>query len=134
GGGVSYLIPKYKDEIKKVSMSAADVAECAGLDPSIDGKSRREDQKNLIATAKSKGFTFVCKGDQLNKVEITPQTKVLGLFSSSVFPMIEERRKIASIPTLEALTKKSLEILDRKPKGFFIMIEGGLIDFAGHDN
>lgn len=133
-GGTAYLIPQYKDEIKKEPLKVSEIAECAGLDPSIDGKSKRQDQKNLIATAKSKGFQFVCKAEQLDKIERGPSSKVLGLFSSSVFPMIQERRKIASIPSLAELTKKSLELLDKKPNGFFLMVEGGLIDYAGHDN
>lgn len=133
-GGVAYLIPQFKDEIKKEPMKASDIAECADLDPAIDGKSKREDQKNLIATAKSKGFTFVCKAEQLEQIDLTPDVKILGLFGASVLPMIQERRKIASIPTLARLTKKSLDILDRKKNGFFLMVEGGLIDYAGHDN
>lgn len=133
-GGLAFLIPQYKDEIKKEPMKAGDIAECQGIDATIDGKSRRQDQKNLIAVAKGKGFQFVCSQDQLNKVDRSAEAKVLGLFSASVFPMIQERRKIPSIPDLAELTRKALDLLDRKPNGFFLMVEGGLIDYAGHDN
>ncbi len=133
-GGVAFLIPQYKDEIKKEPMKASDIAECAGLESTVDGKSRRSDQKNLIATAKSKNYQFACKKEQLEKIDLTSNTKVLGLFSASVFPMIQERRSVASIPSLADLTKKSLEILSKKPNGFFLMVEGGLIDYAAHDN
>ncbi len=133
-GGVSYLIPQYSDTNAKTPMKVSDVPECAGLDASIDGASKREDQKNLLATATGKGTTFVCKAEQLEQLKISDNTKVLGAFSASVFPMIEERRQIATIPTLALLTEKAIDILDRKKNGFFLMVEGGLIDFAAHDN
>jgi alkaline phosphatase len=133
-GGSAHWIPQYKDEIKKEAMKAGDLEECIGLDTAIDGKSKREDQKNLIATAKAKKYQFVCTDLELDHVELTPETKVLGLFSASVFPMIQERRRIGSIPSLAKLTQKALDILARKPNGFFLMVEGGLIDYAGHDN
>ena len=133
-GGIANFIPQYRDEVKKEPMKAVDLEECVGLKPEIDGKSKREDQKNLIATAKSKGMTFVCRSEQLDRISLAPDTKVLGLFSSSVMPMIQERRAIASLPSLAQMTKSSLDLLDRKPNGFFLMVEGGLIDYAGHDN
>jgi alkaline phosphatase len=39
-----------------------------------------------------------------------------------------------SVPTLVELTKASLNILGNNPNGFFVMIEGGAIDWAGHGN
>ncbi len=39
-----------------------------------------------------------------------------------------------SVPTLVELTRASLNILGQNPKGFFVMIEGGAIDWAGHGN
>ncbi len=39
-----------------------------------------------------------------------------------------------NIPTLVELTKASLNVLGQNPEGFFVMIEGGAVDWAGHDN
>jgi alkaline phosphatase len=41
---------------------------------------------------------------------------------------------IASVPTLEEMTEAALNILDDDPDGFFLMIEGGAIDWASHAN
>ena len=38
-----------------------------------------------------------------------------------------------NIPTLAEITEKAIQLLDN-PKGFFLMVEGGLIDYAGHSN
>jgi alkaline phosphatase len=42
--------------------------------------------------------------------------------------------KNENVPALEELTRASLNVLAQNPNGFFVMIEGGAIDWAGHDN
>jgi alkaline phosphatase len=42
--------------------------------------------------------------------------------------------KTPGIPSLEQMTIASLNVLKRNPNGFFMMVEGGAIDWAGHDN
>jgi alkaline phosphatase len=41
---------------------------------------------------------------------------------------------IESVPTLVEMTKAALNILDDDPDGFFLMIEGGAVDWACHSN
>jgi len=41
---------------------------------------------------------------------------------------------ITTVPTLVEMTKAALNVLDNNDKGFFLMIEGGAIDWASHDN
>lgn len=41
---------------------------------------------------------------------------------------------IDTVPTLEEMTKAALNILDDDPDGLFLMIEGGAVDWASHDN
>lgn len=41
---------------------------------------------------------------------------------------------ISTVPTLCEMAKAALNILDNDPDGFFLMIEGGAIDWASHDN
>jgi len=38
------------------------------------------------------------------------------------------------VPTLEEMTRAALNILDNDPDGFFVLIEGGAIDWASHAN
>ena len=40
----------------------------------------------------------------------------------------------ANLPTLAEMVRGGLNVLDNNPKGFFVMIEGGAIDWANHDN
>lgn len=39
-----------------------------------------------------------------------------------------------NIPTLEEMTRTALNVLGKNDKGFFVMIEGGAVDWASHDN
>lgn len=41
---------------------------------------------------------------------------------------------IQSVPTLAEMTRGALNVLDDDPDGFFLMIEGGAIDWASHAN
>jgi alkaline phosphatase len=44
------------------------------------------------------------------------------------------RREVAENPTLRDLSKAALEVLGKDKDGFWLMIEGGDIDWAAHDN
>ena len=37
-------------------------------------------------------------------------------------------------PSLEEMTNAAIERLNKNKKGFFLMVEGSQIDWAGHDN
>ena len=39
-----------------------------------------------------------------------------------------------NVPNLDVMTKGALNVLDNDPDGFFLMVEGGAIDWAGHGN
>ena len=45
--------------------------------------------------------------------------------------MIDRNEKT---PSLEEMTNAAIERLNKNKKGFFLMVEGSQIDWAGHDN
>ncbi|WP_198300092.1 alkaline phosphatase [Thermococcus thioreducens] len=57
---------------------------------------------------------------------------VLGLFSSSHIPYVLDRTE-NDVGLLD-MTKKAIELLEKNPNGFFLMIEAGRIDHASHGN
>lgn len=82
-----------------------------------------------LSTMTSNGYTFVDnRNDMLNVVS----GKLLGLFSSSYMPP-EMDRDYTTTPSLFEMTNQSLHILSQDPDGFFLMVEGGQIDFEAHD-
>ncbi len=57
----------------------------------------------------------------------TTTTRLLGLFA-------DEGMTRPFSPTLVQMTQKSIDILSHDPQGFFLMVEGGQIDWACHAN
>lgn len=83
-----------------------------------------------LTTMQSRGYTLVENRAELDAVS---SGKVLGMFASSYMPE-ELTRDLSTIPSIAEMTNKSLEVLSQDPDGFFLMVEGGQIDFSGHDN
>jgi len=94
--------------------------------PQAEEGSLRKDEKNVLATLKSKMpvITTQAEFDALG----TPN-RVAGFFAKNALPKVSEGRI-----ELAAMTKKALEILAQNEKGFFLMVEGSQIDWAGHAN
>ena len=87
----------------------------------------RGDGRNLITEAQAAGFTYVCDAAGLASVDPLTDDRLLGLFA-------DEGMMRPFSPSLAALTEKAIDILSRDPEGFFLMVEGGQIDWAGHAN
>lgn len=58
--------------------------------------------------------------------------RVLGLFAPQGLPLAWDRP--ADVPSLADMTRHALAVLERNPKGFFLMVEGSQIDWAAHAN
>jgi alkaline phosphatase len=86
---------------------------------------RREDGRNVAEEAEANGYTYVRTKKDLMAVEEGP---VVALMDSYELKPSLDRGDI-----LPASVTKALQLLDNK-KGFFLMIEGSMIDDGGHDN
>ncbi|MBS4202440.1 alkaline phosphatase [Bacillus sp. FJAT-49732] len=86
---------------------------------------------SLMESGRKKGYEIVTNKTELSNVK-KPE-KLLGLFASEgMVPELD--RHLTSEPSLEDMTKTALKILNQNKKGFFLMVEGSQIDWAGHDN
>ena len=77
------------------------------------------------------GYTVVTSRAAMQ--DLTTETMVSGQFGSSHLPY-EYDGNYSTLPHLSQMTTTALDILDNDPDGFFLMVEGGRIDHAGHDN
>ena len=88
------------------------------LPKSADGK--REDGKDLIAWLRNAGYQVVYTRDQLKEAQ---KQKLVGLFDDG-----------DQAPTLADIVSAALDRLGTNASGFFVMVEGARVDWAGHDS
>jgi len=100
----------------------------------VQPQGKKKDQPSSIEYAKSKGYFLVNnKRDFLNLKKGTGKVLVFNpvLDEDAALPYAMDRG--GSDMSLAELTEKGIELLEN-PKGFFMMVEGGKIDWACHAN
>ncbi|RFU62230.1 alkaline phosphatase [Bacillus sp. V59.32b] len=85
--------------------------------------------RNLPEEFKKDGFSYVTNKEQLFKDK---NDQVLGLFATGGLPKMIDRTE--EVPSLQDMTTSAINRLSKDKDGFFLMIEGSQIDWAGHDN
>ncbi len=130
-GGLRHWIPKSTNE------KGAAYKELEQLTQGdVKLKSKRKDDRNLLTEAKADGYKLAFNKDMLEK---TQGDKLLGLFSYSgmndgIVYSNSKNDPTRTQPTLTEMTEKALSLLSKDEDGFFLMVEGGQIDWAGHRN
>lgn len=87
----------------------------------------REDDRNLIAEMEDKGYVYINQDDELERID--GEDKIVVLLEGGSMPQAPDRGD-----RFVNLTKAALTELSQHENGFFLMIEGSQIDWAGHDN
>jgi alkaline phosphatase len=85
------------------------------------------------------GYTVVLDYSGMQGLDTDIETMVSGQFGSYHLPyeydyFIGTSSGYDTLPHLSEMTVTALDILDNDPDGFFLMVEGGRIDHAGHSN
>lgn len=100
-------------------------------------KSKRRDDKDLVTALTKAGYTtFISEKSTQNFMHYQPKAgeKVFGAFSASHLPYSLDEASKQATPSLAQLVDKGISLLslEGNKKGFFMMVEGGRIDHAGH--
>ncbi|HDX9590711.1 alkaline phosphatase [Bacillus multifaciens] len=85
--------------------------------------------RNLTEEFKKDGYSYVTDRQQLLNDK---SDQILGLFAPGGFDKMIDRNDKA--PSLEEMTNAAIDRLNKNKNGFFLMVEGSQIDWAGHDN
>ena len=101
-----------------------------GVYDKFDDKKDPMYRGNVFALAEKAGYK-VCLDDRVAWSALGPGSKSWSVFGANGMPFAIDAD--GSQPTLAELVKKGVEVLDN-PKGFFLMCEGGKVDYAGHAN
>lgn len=99
-----------------------------------DDSGKRMDGRDLPAEWRKSGGAYVTTGSELAAVP-AGTTRLLGLFAPNNM-MRESARRATSTdaPTLTEMTTKAISMLAGDKQGYFLMVEGALIDKAHHIN
>lgn len=116
---------RYEDIALDLLPSNIDVAIGAGL----GYLTRRADGRNLVEELRAKGYTMT---ESLSELEGLAKGPAMALYDGDNLPYIVDGR---DPDYLTASTRKALDLLTSAgEEGFFLLVEGSLIDYAGHDN
>jgi alkaline phosphatase len=118
GGGRAHFLPK----------NAADPER-----PDVPGA--RGDGRDLVEAWRKRfpGGAYVWSRAQLEAVDAASVRYLLGLFEPSHMRFEADRAQdAAGEPSLAEMTARALDVLERAPEGYVLMVEGGRIDHGHH--
>ncbi len=107
--------------------------------PQATPGSKRKDDIDYIAKFKDAGYQFVSTKQELAGVKGEANGKLLGLFhTGNMDGVLDERlgtgtvKKFPDQPAITDMMTTALGTLSKDPDGFFLMVEGALIDKFEH--
>ena len=101
-----------------------------GVYDKFDDKNDPDYRGNVFDLARQAGYEVAIE-DRAAWAALKPGSKSWSVFGSHGMQFAIDAD--GSQPTLAELVAKGVEVLDN-PKGFFIMCEGGKVDYSGHAN
>lgn len=111
GGGAAWFAPK----------------EAAG--------SQRKDERDVLAEARAKGWHAISRAAELAGVrDDRDGRRWLGMFGPGDLDYVDARAGQPDQPSLTEMTLAALHRLQQEKEGFFLIVEGGMIDKACHHN
>ena len=85
---------------------------------------------SYMGGASGAGYTVATDAAGMFALDTEAEAMVSGQFGSGYMPY--EYDGLGVLPHLSEMTAVALDLLDKDPDGFFLMVEGGRIDHAGH--
>ncbi|XP_076390457.1 alkaline phosphatase, tissue-nonspecific isozyme isoform X2 [Megachile rotundata] len=109
------------------------------FDPIDTWAGKREDDRDLIEewkrdkVSRNLAFDIVQNNEELSKVDTKKVDYLLGIFANGHIAMDWNRETgPEGQPSLEEMTVTALKVLQKSKRGYLLVVEGGLIDFAHH--
>lgn len=120
---------QYDDIIEQMVYQDIDVVFAGGKDFL---STSRQDGENLTKVLMNRGYQFVETEDEMMSLK---SGKTWGMFAGvAMSPEIDREYTASDEPHIANMTEKSIELLSQDKDGFFLMVEGSQVDWAGHAN
>jgi len=109
--------------------------------PKADKAGKRKDEENYLEKFKAAGYKFVANATEMKAAGSDKATaQLLGLFhpgnlDGALDRLVLKKGSVTAFPDQPDLadqTRAAIDILSRKPDGFVLMVESGLIDKYSH--
>ena len=117
GGGLRHFLPQTEADTSETSIG------------------NRPDGRNLVDKWKKTNpqGLYLDNRTDFDNTDFDQATQVLGLFSASHMRFEANRQHNGNQqPSLSEMTASAIKVLQKNPKGFFLMVEAGRIDHAHH--
>jgi alkaline phosphatase len=106
---------------------------CPNAVPGRSGS--RNDCYNLETELESRGYELCFNAHDMHSIHVEPGKKVwCALASGAMEPDIDRQHFAQDQPSLAEMTEKAIDLLSQNDHGFFLMVEGSQVDWAGHAN
>ena len=129
GGGLSFFLPaQIPDSLASLGPDAR----------GMDIFTERTDGLNLVEGFADKGYEMFVGPDGADRFlsyDPKPGDRVFAPLTYNYFPYeLDRLSDSAALPSLGDITKQAVRLLSLDEDGFFLMVEGGRIDYAAHNN
>ncbi|CAK8671332.1 unnamed protein product [Clavelina lepadiformis] len=119
GGGRSHMRP----------VGVAD-EEFKSMGVRVDGRDLIQEWQDDLA---NKSASYVWNKDQFDAVDPQTTDHLMGLFSpTNMQYSLDREYDVSGEPSLPEMTEKAIKILRKSNKGFFLLVESGMLDKAHH--
>ena len=126
--GFAAHYPRRDDVAIAAQMAVKDVTVLLGGGRDAFGTARLDSATTALAAMRRR-YAYVETADQLAALDVDTVPRLLGLFAEADMPLAPLRS-----PALAEMTQTALEILDRNPRGFFLLVENEETDTQAHHN
>ena len=94
----------------------------------------RRDGRNLLDEAKARGYQLVRTRDDLNHLAVWRSPQLFGVFAPDQFYFSSLQPADSRQPTLAEMTRAAISRLNDNYRGYFLVIEDGLVARAASQN
>jgi alkaline phosphatase len=118
---------KWRDNYEGIALDFLDTDIDVFIGGGIRNFTKRADKANLVSRLRENGYLVSFSMDTIRNVT---SGKLAGLTALEHNPPVMNGRG----DMLPASTRTAINILSKNKKGFFLMVEGSMIDWGGHSN